>query len=245
MIFRNIDNSFIQCIIANMNFVFVDETGDLGTNSSYFGLALLHVQDKNYRDIVQLISQIRWLNSIFGEIKKLDIKQELIVMLLKGLNTLANQNHIAASGIMIDKSKYGGRYVNWIEDEYPQTEWPYHLRNYLLRHLLEFHFARPGINWQEIDLIYDRITLTAAQIKNTHNYLNSMTTVPLKETFKIPAIAHFTLVDNTYVCGLEIAHLLTKAMHRQIYSFTPEFFEMTQFLNVVGFIGHQKKPESL
>src|SRR3990170_324039 len=100
-----------------MNFIFVDDTGDTGSNkaagsSAHFGMALLHVEDNCYSAVRQLLAQIRWLSGTFGELK-LQPKPFLGNNVLRGLGELARQKLVFASGLFIVKDRYGGRYLHW------------------------------------------------------------------------------------------------------------------------------------
>ena len=97
----------------------------------------------------------------------------------------------------------------WADDGIPESEWTYYLRNYLLRHLLEFHYQDRDIDTFTIDLVLDRIMLTEIQRKNTLSYLNSNPEIGLKRVFSIPHIEHLTIADSKYVNCLQISHILT------------------------------------
>ncbi|MGA7677399.1 MAG: DUF3800 domain-containing protein [Dehalococcoidia bacterium] len=235
-------NKVLQFV--SMLFLFIDETGDPGAKGSpHFGYGLLHVQHSNYRAIRHLLSQIRWLRGIFGDLSKLSSKSDknTINNILQALSTLSEAGHIMASGLYIDKSTYGGRFLNWSELEIPQKEWPYYLRNYLLRHLLEYHFSLPNVDNDEIDLVTDRILLTDNQRRNTVNYLNSKTEIQLEKPFPIPPVKHLTIADSEYICGLEIAHVLADVVNKIAEGASPEYLNMVKFMSVQKFDGHTEK----
>ena len=151
---------------------------------------------------------------------------------------------ISASGLYIEKEKYGGRYLKWCETEVPQSEWPYYLRNYLLRHLLEFHytvFDEFNDLSEPIDLVLDRVLLKEIQVKNTLDYLNSRIAIPLREEFKIPPIVHLTIADSHYVGGLEIAHLLAEVLRETAKgTLTPNIKGVSDFMRIEKFLGRRK-----
>ena len=227
-----------------MLFLFVDETGDPGEKGSpYFGYGLLHVMHNKYSAIRHLLSQIRWLRGIFGDLSRLSSKvdKNTINNILRALSTLSEAGHIAASGLYIDKSTYGGRFLKWSEAEIPQKEWSYYLRNYLLRHLLEYHFSLPNVDKDEIDLVIDRILLTDNQRRNTMSYFNSKTEIPLKKPFSIPPVKYFTIADSEYICGLEIAHILSGVVNKIAEGASPEYLNIVKFMNIQKFDGHTEK----
>ncbi|MCX6011721.1 MAG: DUF3800 domain-containing protein [Chloroflexi bacterium] len=223
-----------------MDFVFVDETGDTGDESlqgstPYFGMAAISVTDNDYKTLRLLLSQIHWLR---GTATTLALRRTYnkSLDLLRGLKELANHGVISASSLYINKKDYGGRYVKWSDVEIMPSEWPYYLRNYLLRHLLEFHFTNIDNLTDPVDLVLDRILLSESQRRNTLEYLNSETAIPLIEKFRIPTIRFLTIADSEYVGGLEIAHVLAEVLRETIKgAITPEVKAVSDFVRIKHF----------
>jgi len=231
-----------------MNFVFLDETGDPGSNISkgaslYFGMALISVIDKDYETLRRLLAQVHWL---CGTAALISLGQHSIraLNLLRGLQELARNGIISASGLYISKECYGGRYTKWSDIDVPSSEWPYYLRNYLLRHLLEFHFAALNTPSEPVDLILDRVLLTESQRKNILEYLNSKTAIPLREPFRIPPITFLTVANSQYVGGLEIAHVLADILREFVKGTISENLkELSNFMRVEHFVGLEKEAQ--
>lgn len=231
-----------------MNFVFVDETGDPGSDISkgaslYFGMALLSVKDKDYKALRLLLSQIHWLR---GTATSIELRKTYnkSLDLMRGLKELANHGVISASGLYINKEDYGGRYLKWSDVDVPPTEWTYYLRNYLLRHLLEFHFETVGTIDKPIDLVLDRVILTERQRENTYAYLSSRTKIPLRESFSIPPVEHLTICNSEYVGGLEIAHVLADILKETIKGdIASEAKAVSDFVRIKHFVGHKEKAQ--
>ncbi len=231
-----------------MHFVFVDDTGDPGREvskgaSPHFGMALLSVKDNDYEAIRRLLSQVHWLS---GTVSQIGLGRQPVraLSLLRGLKELARNGIVFASGIYITKENYGGRYLTWSDTDVPPSEWPYYLRNYLLRHLLEFHFSEVNTETESVDLVLDRVLLSESQRKNTLDYLNSRTAIPLKQSFAIPAISHLTIADSEYVGGLEVAHVLADILKKHSTETIPENIkEVSDFMRVKEFVGDQKAAE--
>jgi len=231
-----------------MNLVFVDETGDPGSKwskgaSPFFGMALISVMDKDYEALKRLLSQVHWL---CGTVAPISLGHYSIraLNLLRGLQELARNRIVSASGLYISKECYGGRYTEWSDIDVPSSEWRYYLRNYLLRHLLEFHFSAPDSPSEPMDLILDRVILTESQRKNTLEYLNSKTAIPLREPFRISPITFLTVADSQYVGGLEIAHVLADILREFIKGTISESLkELSDFMRIEHFIGHEKKTQ--
>ena len=230
-----------------MIFVFVDETGDPGERGSEnYGMALLQVHSANYKEIGSLLAIYQLLSGMFAELRDLPQKYIVGLNILRGIASFAEAGLIRASGLYINKERYGGRFLTWSNPEYaiPREEWTYYLRNYLLRHLLEFHFAQNPALDDEVDLILDRILLTELQRANTISYLNSQPPIPLRQPFSTPRINHLTNADSKYVGSLQIAHLLASLVksfaknevHEEQLVLTKKFFR------IVEFMGHRRTP---
>jgi hypothetical protein len=231
-----------------MNFVFIDETGDPGSDvekgaSAYFGMALICVKDIDYEAISLLLSQVHWL---CGTAKSISLGHKPVraFNLLRGLHELAGNGLISASGLYIDKEKYGGRYLTWTDLNVSPNEWRYYLRNYLLRHLLEFHFHENGsIQEEPLDLVIDRVMLSQSQHDNIFKYLNGRPDIPLKRPFGIPPISFVTISDSKYTGGLEVAHLLADVLRDQAKGTLATDIKLESgFLKISQFVGH-RKPE--
>lgn len=169
-----------------MLFVFVDETGDPGADvakgaSAHFGMALLSVRDEDYRVVRLLLSQVHWLRGVATPME-LPRTYNKSLDFMRGLKELARHGIVACSGLYLDKADYGGRYLRWSDTSASETEWPYYLRNYLLRHLLQLHFSKNDADGHSVDLVLDRVNLTERQTQNTHAYLNGNPGKPLRES---------------------------------------------------------------
>lgn len=229
-----------------MIFVFVDETGDPGSElskgaTSSFGMALFSIKDSDYKSIRLLLSQVHWLYGTAGSII-LRKRYHKSLSLMRGLKELANHGVISASGLYINKEDYGGRFLKWSDVEVLRSEWVHYLRNYLLRHLLELHFSNNNPVTDSVDLVLDRVNLAERQRRNTYNYLNSKTEKPLREPFSIPPVEYLTIGDSEYVGGLEIAHVLADILKETIKGdITPEVRAVSDFVRIEHFIGHKEK----
>lgn len=112
--------------------------------------------------------------------------------IVEGLSELARSDLVKVSGLCLTKQYYGGRYLNWLESDVPQNEWPLFLRHYLLRHLLELHFSRVQDS-VSIELVLDRVSLSESQRANLIRYLDSKPEIPLSQPFAIPRIEELKL----------------------------------------------------
>ena len=181
---------------------------------------------------------------MFPEIKELPQKPIAHLNILRGISKLAETGLIEISGLYIDKNNYGGRYIQWCESKYnvPPKNWPYYLRMYLLRHLLEIHFSdKPLVGNDEIDLVLDRVLLSESQRENLLNYLNSKTPTKLITPFKIPPIKTLTEADSQYVGALQLTHILAELLNDFARNrIIDEKLELASHFKVVQFLGYKQ-----
>lgn len=227
-----------------MYFLFVDETGDPGKEGSdCFGFALMQIHSSCYESIRRLLFSYRLLSGMFPEIKNLPQKPIAHLNLLRGLNSLAQAGLVQISGLYINKNRYGGRYLHWIDDDnmIPDREWRYYLRNYLLRHLLEIHFSEKSSTDEDIDLVLDRVLLSEEQRNNTLAYLNSKIPRTLERVFAIPQIKFLTIADSKYVGALQLVHIIADLIKNCATGrITDEQKKLSMQFRMTEFIGHKK-----
>jgi hypothetical protein len=228
-----------------MNFIFVDETGDPGRKGTQcFGYGLLHIQDDKYFLTRRLLCEIRQRSGIWGDLSGITKKagNQILINILQGLASLSKNNQIVCSGLYINKSTYGGRYLEWSELPIGENVMAYRLKNYLLRHLLEFHFSYNDVPQIETDIILDRWELSEGQRQEMFNYLNGKTAITLAQPFSLPKISYLTIADNEYICGLELAHILADMVKRKAMNkLSDEYSKLIGFIRIREFIGHQKE----
>ena len=227
----------------------MDDRGDPGKDVSsgatpYFGMALISASRKNYTSIRRLLAQVHWLCGIATPIDVKGGESYRALNLLRGLKELEENGLISASSIYITKASYEGRYLTWSDYDILPNSWPYFLRNYILRHLLEFHFCSEEVLNDPVDLVLDRNVLNEEQLRNTYNYLNSKISPPLLKPFAIPPIQHITLVDSEYVGGIEVTHVLAEMLRRRIQNnITPLMLDLSCFMKVLHFEGEGKNSQ--
>jgi hypothetical protein len=86
------------------------------------------------------------------------------------------------------------------------------------------------------------LCLNQNQQKNTFDYLNSQTDIPLRAKFGIPPVAYLTLADSEYVGGLEMAHVLADLLQQIAKENTTEKIRsLSSFMKTEHFIGHKQE----
>jgi hypothetical protein len=219
-------------------FIFVDETGDTGVagGSVHFGMALLHVKASDYESVRKLLATIRWAFSLYSEIK-LGTDKRPAQRLLEGLGVLSHEDLVRASGLCLVKEHYLGRYLSWCDLRVRRDEWSLYLRNYLLRHLLETHFAQASADGP-IEVILDKVSLSEPQRANLLAYLSDDATIPRSAAFNLPPIESITIADSRYVGGLQVAHVLAEVVKDVACDKLPNSAsELVSFLSLSSFLG--------
>jgi len=221
----------------------VDETGDSGSAkgaSDFFGYSILQVSSNDYHILHLLISQVCWL---CGNAKPMRFTERpyRILNLLRGLKELADNDIILASALYIQKSDYCGRYLDWADFNISPDKWSYYLRNYILRHALEFHFSTCDDLSAPIEIVADRFVVPEEHKQESQRYFNSQTPTPLKERFRIPPVSHLVLADSHYIHGIQVAHVLADMLKLKIKdNITAQLAELSSFMRTQHFIGEHR-----
>ncbi|MBM2825428.1 MAG: hypothetical protein HW402_1092 [Dehalococcoidales bacterium] len=178
---------------------------------------------------------------MFPEVEALPQKPIAHLNLLRGISSLVEAGLIKVSGLYLDKKRYGGRYLQWVEDglDIPETDWRYYLRNYLLRHLLEMHFSGEAMSNDDIDLVLDRVMFSETQRVNTLSYLNSKTQI--RQPFAIPPIKHLTVADSEYVGALQLVHIIADLVRNCAGGrLTSDQEKLATSFKLAALVGHKK-----
>jgi len=138
------------------DFIFIDESGDLGMSADYYVLGLLHVTDISLRDINIHLGALRYFGGIKKELKSTTLNPLRKDQIAEILEHLASRSaFIKASAVYVSKKDYRGPYLL---DQHPRDHAKF--RNHILRKLLEFHFDddKPQSSEIELDLLPNNIT---------------------------------------------------------------------------------------
>ena len=191
--------------MAKYDYLFVDESGDPGfaldgdsgvlLSSPYYSLAAFHVTDESYSSITGHIPERRHMAGHSRELK-IPVGKPDFERLLEPIQTAADGGALTwASVVYLDKRQYTGSYLK-NDGSRPQTS--VYFRNFILRCLLEFHFARRPLVSQNWDLVLDRVQLSDTQQSELREYLAG--------NRRIPTPTNITHASSIYVDGLQIVH---------------------------------------
>jgi len=224
------------------HFVFVDETGDLGLKGTQvYGYGVLEVAASDYGKIRAILAEERWRFRLYRDFELKPAARPVTNVLMQ-LQELAECGKVFASGLYINKARYGGSYLTWSDiRRAKRSQWVHRLRNYLLRHALEFHYSSRRIDESTIDLVLDRIAISRDQQRNLEDYIMSRKAIQLREPFRLPNIDYVTISDSSYTGGLQLAHLIAELLKKCASdSLEPELRELVGFIRIVEFLGHAK-----
>lgn len=195
--------------MATWDYLFVDETGDPGDgsggSSDYYGMSLLHITDDVFDRVLEHLTNLRYHRGLTRELRLKPVKRKGGVWefgkLLDGIKALASQEAVFASSVYLVKDQYTGPYL---KDSSPRGKNPIWFRNFVLRHLLEFHFAECKPRTQQIDLVIDRFELSRDGRINLEEYIQN--------NYNLPPIKHITHAASLYVEVLQAVHHLSTVL---------------------------------
>ncbi len=208
------------------DFIFVDESGDLGytldaksgilQSSDYYVTAALHLCDDSFSDINAHVAAFRYYSGRNRELK-LPPEREEFTRLLDPIRALAEGGkNIWASLVYLDKKKYNGRYLN-PGGKRPQN--PIRFGNHILRCLLEHHFQKYSLQSKHYDLVLDRIEITKEEAENLQNYLAG--------NYNIPTPTNITHASSIYVEGLQIVHHIANGYKNVVSGVKPRLHSLS------------------
>ncbi len=189
------------------DYIFVDESGDPGftldketgllLSSAYYVAAALHVCDDAFRELNRHVAAFRYLSGLNGELK-IPAGRDEFTRLLDPIRALAEGgSNVWGSVVYVNKRNYTGSYL---KPGGSRPANPVRFRNYMLRRLLEHHFARQPLQSEHYDLILDRIDSNRREKENLWRYIAN--------NRHIPTPTNMTHASSIYVEGLQIVHHL-------------------------------------
>ena len=179
--------------------------GDSGAllSSPCYSLAALHVTDDSYSAITRHMAAFRYMKGFSRELK-IPVDKPDFERLLEPIQTAAAEGAtIQASAVYLDKRQYTGPYL---KQDVPRDQNSVRFRNFILRCLLERHFARRPLISQDWDLVPGRVQLTDIQQAELREYLAG--------NQRIPTPTNFTHPSSIYVDGLRIVHHMANGFGR-------------------------------
>ncbi len=202
--------------MAKRDFLFIDETGDPGAATEYYIQGLIHLTDESLKEINLQLGAMRFFGTIRNELKSTRLnknQKDLLHSIIK--HSLNDSVFVKATVIVITKADYVGPYL---EDKtvdgvsYPKDAKKF--RHFVLRRLLEQHFAHTTIQSQEVELVIDRFHSSEIDEKLMRSYLR------IDKHNRLPYFAQIIQADSRYVELLQVADWVTGVVKESRFTHT-------------------------
>jgi len=176
---------------AKRDFVFIDESGDPGSGTSYYIVGLIHLDDATLRRLNIHLGAFRYFGSVKKELKSTRLNKVQKDLLGSIFELFSESGYpIKASAVYVDKARYRGVYLKE-KLSFPKS--PTRFKHLILRKLLEFHFQKNKPQSNEIEIVVDRFHSNEAKEQQMRNYLRKGV------NFKTPPFLHIIQADSRYV----------------------------------------------
>ncbi len=191
------------------DFIFIDESGDPGSFSDYYILALLHITDVSLKDINLHLGAMRYFGSVRRELKSSRVTPDQRDQLSRIFTHAQKNAFIRASAIYVSKSEYQGIYLT---DKPDRSANPVYFQNLMARRLLEHHFSLFNPQSQEVEIVFDRFFRSNSLETKMQHYLRS------NKHGRLPAFLHITQADSRYVELLQVADWIAGLVKEKLFT---------------------------
>jgi hypothetical protein len=209
------------------DFIFIDESGDLGMAADYYVLGLLHLTDVSLREVNIHLGALRYFGGIKKELKstKLNpLRKDQIAEILEYL--VSHSIFIRASAVYVSKKEYQGPY--WADQHALDHA---RFRNHILRKLLEYHFKDHKPQSSEIELVIDRFYTGEREEQQLKNYLR------MDREKLLPAFDFILQADSRYIELLQIADWVAGTVKERYFTHPEREHPGLELIKVMQVIG--------
>jgi hypothetical protein len=169
-------------------YIFVDESGDPGSQSPFFVAAAVDCPAEAFETIRRLTAPYRHHFGLAKEVKAASLlsHKKSRQMACEMLSALTDHD-VHGTVVHLDKQSYDGPYLGTTG----MKPWPQRFRNFVLRLLVEKHFNEfPVGDGTLLELVFDRVSLPRSDRNELERYLSTKAA--------IPPVEYFTHVDSEY-----------------------------------------------
>ncbi len=195
------------------DFIFIDESGEPGTETSYYILGLLHITDKTIDNINLHLGAFRYFGNIKKELKSTKLnhtqRDKLLNILKYSVNNQDVHDFTKATSVYANKKNYKGNYLGNNEEEKDATRF----RHFMVRRLLEFHFSKNKPQTNEIELIFDRFHSGETKEQQMRNYLRKLSYLKI-----LPNFLHITQADSRYLELLQVVDWVAGSVKEKFFT---------------------------
>lgn len=211
--------------MAKRDFLFIDESGEPGNATDYYILGLIHVTDDSLKVLNTQLGAFRYFGGITKELKstRLNPKQkELLQNILKFCTH--DSVFIRTTVVSIRKSDFTGPYL---EDKMGYSKNAKKFRHFVLRRLLETHFAETETQSSEVEIVVDRFHSSEIDENMLRSYLR------VDKHNRLPNFLHIIQADSRYVELLQIADWATGVVKESKFTHTDrDYSELLEMIRL-------------
>ena len=212
--------------MAKRDFIFIDESGEPGEETSYYIQGLLHVTDESLKKINIHLRAFRYFGNIRGELKSTrlnKLQKEKLSDILK--YSIGDNNFVKASSVFMNKKNYRGDYLK----EKPDTpKDATRFRHFIIRRLLEFHFQKNKPQSNEIEIVIDRFHSGEVKEQQMKNYLRKLSHLSF-----LPNFLHIIQADSRYLELLQIVDWIAGSVKEKYFIHSDrKYDDLFKYINV-------------
>jgi len=207
------------------DFIFIDESGEPGLETSYYIIGLVHLTDISFEKMNIHLGALRYFGNIKKELKSTDLNPQQRDKLHTILKIMSSHGEfLRATAVYVRKGTYAGPYLR---DERDLPRDSIRFRHYILRKLLECHFKKFPPQTGEIELVLDRFHTGEDKEQQMRRYLRT------DKYNNLPYFLHISQVDSRYVDFLQIADWVAGTV-KEVYFTHPErkYGNISQYINI-------------
>ena len=212
--------------MAKRDFIFIDESGEPGEETSYYIQGLLHITDESLKKINIHLGAFRYFGNIRGELKSTrlnKLQKEKLSDILK--YSIGDNNFVKASSVFMNKKNYRGDYLK----EKPDTpKDATRFRHFIIRRLLEFHFQKNKPQSNEIEIVIDRFHSGEVKEQQMKNYLRKLSYLSF-----LPNFLHIIQADSRYLELLQIVDWIAGSVKEKYFIHSDrKYDDLFKYINV-------------
>ena len=173
----------------SVRYLLMDESGDPGLDTDFFIAGTVEVSREALKDLRRLLAPYTHHYHLYNENKAagLSATGRPRLKACEILCAILDRDDTHASVVYVEKDRYTGPYLG----KQGKPVVPAKFRNFVTRLLLEHHFQGRNIPTDtQIELVFDRVSMSRAVRQNLESYLSG--------NFRLPTIHHYTHVDSEY-----------------------------------------------
>ena len=197
--------------MAKRDFIFIDESGEPGEETSYYIQGLLHVTDKSLKKINIHLGALRYFGNIRAELKSTKLNKLQKEKLLDILEcSVGDNDFVKASSVFVNKENYTGKYLR---EKLGVPKDTARFEHFIMRRLLESHFQENKPQSNEIEIVIDRFHSSELKEQQMRNYLRRLSSLGV-----LPKFLHIIQADSRYIELLQVTDWIAGSVKEKIFT---------------------------